>query len=193
MGDELPCLARVSVRGHGGDHSSAGDDKAGRAIQKRKKISRLNIRERPVLKLQTLQWLDRLFPRTLAGSCVVLTVVVALVLPVVALALRARNGSDGVLAACIAAGICWVASITALVVAKITTDTQLRLAGVFASMALRTGIPLIAAILLTSTSPTLTRGGVFGATVVFYLLTLMLETVLSVRLVNSTSDMSGVS
>jgi len=122
-----------------------------------------------------------------------LTVVVALVLPVVALTLRARNGKDGVIAACVAAGVCWVAALAALVVAKITTDLQARLAGVFASMILRTGVPMIAAITLTSTSPTLARGGVFGATVVFYLLTLMLETVLSVRLVNSTSDMSGVS
>lgn len=122
-----------------------------------------------------------------------MTVVVALVLPVVALTLRARNGKDGVIAACVAAGVCWVAALAALVVAKITTDLQARLAGVFASMILRTGVPMIAAITLTSTSPTLARGGVFGATVVFYLLTLMLETVLSVRLVNSTSDMSGVS
>ena len=52
---------------------------------------------------------------------------------------------------------------------------------------------MIAAIILTTSSPALARGGVFGATVVFYLLTLIFETILSVRLVNSTSDMSRVS
>lgn len=122
-----------------------------------------------------------------------LTAVVAVALPFVAAVLHGRSGVDGLFAACAAASVCWLASMAALVVVKVSTDMQNRLAGVFGGMLLRTGVPLVAAVILTSSSPALARGGVFGATVVFYLLTLVFETVLSVRLVNSTNGMSRVS
>lgn len=114
-------------------------------------------------------------------------------LPIIALVRQSSSGTDGVYAACVAAAVCWFASVSALVVVKVTTDMQARLAGVFASMALRTGVPLMAAIVLANNSPSLARGGVFGVTVVFYLLLLMFETILSVRLVQSTSDASRIS
>ena len=94
------------------------------------------------MKQHTLQWLYRLGPRTLRGGVLALTAVVALALPVVAAVLHARRGPDGVYAAAVAAGLCWLATVTALVVTKIATDRQARLAGVFGAMLLRTGVPL---------------------------------------------------
>lgn len=144
------------------------------------------------MKQHTLQWLDRLGPRTLRGGVLALTAVVALALPVVAAVLHARRGPDGVYAAAVAAGLCWLATVTALVVTKIATDRQARLAGVFGAMLLRTGVPLAGAVVLVASSPALARGGVFGATVIFYLLTLAVETASSVRMINSTNDVSRV-
>jgi len=58
-------------------------------------------------------------------------------------------------------------------------------------MILRTGVPFIAAVMLTASSPTLREGGFFGATVVFYLLTLSLETLFSVRLISTSGVVPG--
>jgi hypothetical protein len=94
-----------------------------------------------------------------------------------------RHGIAGLEAVLVAAGTCWISSVAALYLTE-----KLRLAGhiipgVFAGMLLRLALPLATGIFLSEWGGALADAGVFGFIVVFYLVTLAVETALSVRLI----------
>jgi len=111
--------------------------------------------------------------------------VVLLALPVVAWIAHVRFGVDGVLAALVAAGVCWSAATLALVSAGLLRGPNAALYSMLFGMFFRLGLPLFAGVLLTRQGGPLSRAGLFGWLVVFYLLTLVAETVLSLRVLAS--------
>jgi hypothetical protein len=98
-----------------------------------------------------------------------------------------RYGSNGIVSALLAAAICWIASLSALLLVAITAATPNALTGTFGAMGLRTGVPLASAFVLAVSSPTLAKAGIVGMLLCFFLVSLMVETVLSVVIVSAPS------
>ena len=117
---------------------------------------------------------------------------VLLAFPLVAYFAHLRTGTQGVAAAAVATVVCWLASTAALVVTSLFRGSR-AVVGILVAMSLRTGVPLIMAILLAKSSRWLAEGGVFGAIVIFYLLTLIVETLLSLRFTDVARGVSKVS
>jgi hypothetical protein len=140
------------------------------------------------LNLHTQSSVDAGTHHRLFQACAVLAAVVTAAFVAIAWISSTRHGSQGVVAAAVAAGVCLASGIAALAATAAFRNTPSQLTGVFLAMLLRTGVPLAAAITLTNASPMLARAGLFGTMVVFYLLTLAVETVLSVRLLKSGHD-----
>lgn len=135
----------------------------------------------------------RMLPSGVLAGCVVLAFVVILGGLVAGWVSWSRHGADGVVAVVVAGLVCFLSSAAALIVTGLTCRGDSRLAGVFAAIALRTGVPLFAGVVISAMVPSLANAGVFGAIVGFYLLTLLFETILSVRLVNAANGVTGVS
>lgn len=125
------------------------------------------------------------FARTFGAALLVLTLLVVFALAVAAPVGYQAYGRAGLFASSTAAVVCWAASAAALFVTHLFAGTPAALSGLFMSIGLRTGLPLAAAAVLSTQSAMLADGGVFGFFVVFYLLSLAAETVLSVGLMNA--------
>lgn len=115
--------------------------------------------------------------------CLWLSVVVLAVLPVMAGYGYSAYGRMGVYAALAAAGICWLGAVIALVVTALTRGAQSGGYGLLLGIAFRTGIPLVASMMLKEQGGPLAEAGVFGMIVVYYLITLTSETLLAMRLI----------
>jgi len=126
-------------------------------------------------------------PRAMVISCLVLTLLMAIAAIVAAVVGYERYGGTGVVTAGVAATTCWLASLTALVLVGLTTATPNAMSGLFGAMGLRTGIPLIVAFVLAALSPTLANAGIVGMFLVFFLVSLTVETTLSVVIVSTPS------
>ncbi|MDZ4819278.1 MAG: hypothetical protein SGJ20_09925 [Planctomycetota bacterium] len=90
-------------------------------------------------------------------------------------------------AAAIAAALCWVCSIAALVLASIAhrlaaRDASAGMAYVLLGMLIRMGIPFAVGMAVSTADTQLSRAGFFPLVLVFYLITLVAETILSVML-----------
>jgi len=118
----------------------------------------------------------------------VLTLAVIMALPLVGHYLYLRSGINGVIATAVAAFVCWSGAVAALVLTKRFHGSENAVTGLFLAMFCRTAFPLIAALVLSNTSRSLAEGRVFGAILAFYLLTLAVETALSVGVLNSAED-----
>ena len=94
------------------------------------------------------------------------------------------HGLTGIAAAAVAAGVCGAAGLTSLAIVVVTRSTPQKVAGLFASMLIRTGVPLAFGIAISRSGGVLAEAGVFGMIVCFYLLMLFIETWLSVSLVD---------
>ena len=116
-------------------------------------------------------------------SCLWLTAVVVAALLIVGGALAATRGRDAVVAAAVAAGICWAGSTIALIAAARLGTTNRVLQAHLLGMFFRLGLPLGAGMALQAQQGFLAKAGVFGLIVVFYLVTLVAETLLSLRFV----------
>jgi hypothetical protein len=116
-------------------------------------------------------------------SCLALTAVVLLALLVVGGVVGSSRGVNGVLAASTAAGICWVGSTIALLIAGYASRSNQAAQGHLLGMFFRLGLPLGAGMLLQMTGGPLADAGVFGLIVVFYLVTLVAETLLSLQFI----------
>lgn len=98
-----------------------------------------------------------------------------------------RHGTTGLLAAAIATGVCLVSAILALQAVAVTAGTNNAVSGTLLSMVMRSAIPFFSAILLCQLSPPLADAGLFGMVLVIYLIVLLVETTVAVRLVNQLS------
>jgi hypothetical protein len=100
------------------------------------------------------------------------------------------SGSSGILAALVALGICLFAGTLALVVTAVSQRMNQGVQGVFGAMLVRMSVPLVALFLLPKIGGPLNAAGVMGMLMAYYLITLAVETWLSLRFVPA-SKISG--
>jgi len=112
-----------------------------------------------------------------AHSAVLGAAVLALACLVAPLAMVA-GGVPGLAASAVAGGVCLLGAWAALLVCHAFRRTKYALAAVLAAMVPRMGIPLGLALLLHFRVPMLADGGLFYYLLVFYPVTLTLETLL---------------
>lgn len=93
-----------------------------------------------------------------------------------------QKKSDGVLAAGVASGVCWLASMCGLVVFVQQRGWEGEVFAAFAPMVIRLFLSLIALAVLLSSGGSLARAGVGGMVVVNYLALLVAEILVFVRL-----------
>ncbi|MEX0819658.1 MAG: hypothetical protein WD070_08685 [Pirellulaceae bacterium] len=94
------------------------------------------------------------------------------------------HGQVGVTAAAVAAIVCLGAGLVALTFLALFREPQQVVSGVGLAMLFRMAIPMLIGVVLTSLGGPLAEAGVFGMIVGFYLVGLLVETLLAVRLVN---------
>lgn len=99
----------------------------------------------------------------------------------------AAHGLAGTAATATAAVVCWVGAVIALVLLERSRGTHRAVYAVLGGMLIRLTLPILAAIFLPSRAPLLAEGALLGQIVVFYLLTLALETLLAARMLNTSS------
>jgi len=123
---------------------------------------------------------------TMAVGCV--TGVIAIAFPAFAAYGYAQHGVIGVLAAGVAGGICWAAGSIAILFVTLLRDPDQVISAIGLAMMFRMGIPLVAGIFLMKLGGPLAEAGVFGMIVGFYLIGLVVETFLAVRLTSNSND-----
>ncbi len=125
-------------------------------------------------------WLASLRRVGLGAQSAVLLGAVLPVYAVVAPVACRLYGADGLAAAGLAAGLCLLGAELALVVCRLFRDPKDALYAVVFGMLLRMGIPLLAALVFCVRGGPLAEAGLLVYLVVFYPVTLSVETVLSV-------------
>ena len=125
-------------------------------------------------------------------SCAVLAAVVVLAFPAFAWYGFAQSGFNGILAAVVAAGVCFGGAVAALLVTTLLIGPQSGVQGTLLGTMFRTGVPLGAAVALSQGGP-LTETGVVGMILIYYLLTLSVETLLAVLLLRPACKTSKAS
>ena len=122
-------------------------------------------------------------PRLNLATCALLLLLAVLAgFAIVAPFAYDRHGVDGVLATATAAGVCWSAASLALVASALVRGQFAGFHAMILGMFFRVGLPLAAGVYLTKRGGSLADAGVFGLLVIFYLLTLAVETPLSLAL-----------
>jgi len=131
---------------------------------------------------------------TVLRFCAWLTLAVLVFSVPIAWVADARHGSWGLAATAVAGGVCWLGAVLALWITwQFSGAGPVAVQGVLLGMLFRMGLPLAAGVALTTSGGALAQAGVFGLILAFYLLTLPLETWLSVRLVSSQVSAGAVS
>jgi hypothetical protein len=121
--------------------------------------------------------------RGVGNSVAILTTLVAATWLLDAWFVVPSRGWEGAAVAGVAAGVCWMSSVLALLVTVGCAKGKQAMAGALGGIIFRTGGPL-AAMAVGSQIPFLSRQGFGGQVVVFFLVALAAETVLVVRLAN---------
>ena len=91
--------------------------------------------------------------------------------------------SRAMLAAATAVGICWLSGSLALAVTCFGTQFRLPVQGVLGGMLVRMALPLVAGIVLSEVGGPLAEANVFSMIVGVYLCALVVETLLSLRMI----------
>jgi len=120
---------------------------------------------------------------SLVASCAVLAVVLAPVAILVAWISSGRFSADTLLAAAIGGGICWLAASLALTATYLGNRWHAPVQGVLAGMLFRLGLPLMAIIALPKLGSPWTPTGVAATILGVYLVALVVETGLALRMV----------
>ena len=117
--------------------------------------------------------------------CVLLSVALFAPLPLFVWYGYSSSEMAGVWAAAVAAVVCWFGGVVALVLAGVTRGTPAAVHATLMGIFFRTGVPLVTGLLLQRAGGELARGGVFGMILGYYFWALIVETLLSVRLVGA--------
>lgn len=120
-------------------------------------------------------------PTSLWTASAVLTLITAAVFPVFAGIGHGRAGWSGVGAAGVAAGVCWTGGVLALLAAGLFRSSRNAVNGILLGMACRTGLPLVAGLVLLRRGGPLASAGVFAMILGYYLVILVAETLLAIR------------
>ncbi len=134
------------------------------------------------------RWTDGRRPLSLATACAWLAATVLVSYPIVGGIAGQRDGQVGWIAAAVAAVTCWFASTAALVAGQRHRGPQRGFFVLLYGLAFGFAVPLVAGTVLTRLVPSLAAAGLFGLMVVFYLVTLTVGTLLSVRLLSATES-----
>ncbi|PQO42933.1 hypothetical protein C5Y93_24735 [Blastopirellula marina] len=129
----------------------------------------------------------------LRGPALALTIAVALPTPLLAWYAHTQHGAIGIQAVLFAAMICWGSSLGALTLIVTYRRSPYAMHAAMAGIGLRTGIPLAIGAFLKQAEGPLAEAGVFGMIMAYYLLTLLVETVLAARLLQSAANVSKAS
>lgn len=89
------------------------------------------------------------------------------------------TGMAGLVATAAAAGVCWIGAAGALAVSRAFRGPNRALHGVLCGMLLRTGLPLVSALVLQLSIDALADAHLLVYFLVFYPITLLVETILS--------------
>ena len=119
----------------------------------------------------------------LVASCALLAVVLAPAAILVAWISSGRFAADTLLAAAIGGGICWVAASLALTATYLGNRWQSPVQGVLAGMLFRLGLPLVAITALPKLGGSWAPPGVATTILGVYLVALVVETGLALRMV----------
>lgn len=103
----------------------------------------------------------------------------------------ARYGESGLWAATIAATVCGVSAGASLAVVARASRSGMGVHGALLGMLIRLGAPLATGVYFQQRGGELAEAGVFGLIVVFYLVTLFVETLLSVKLIQQLPKKAG--
>jgi len=121
----------------------------------------------------------------LAQSCLILTAALLAVFPAFAYFGYLRSGASGLTAAGVAGGVCWLAGLVSLMLIGTFRGQQAAVNALLLAILVRTGLPLVVGLVLTEQGGELARAGVFGMILGYYLVALVVDTLLSVRLLSS--------
>lgn len=130
-------------------------------------------------------------PLGLTAGWVWFTLAVAPLVPMLGLYASATHGVSGWIAASGAVGVCWVAGMLALAIVARSRGLS-AVSGMLLAMLIRLGGPIVVGIAIDSRGGPLAEAGFFGLVVVSYLATLVVETLLMVRMVQSSASAGGV-
>jgi cytochrome bd-type quinol oxidase subunit 1 len=95
----------------------------------------------------------------------------------------ARSGMVGIAAAAIALGVCWFSASLALACVYVGQEIKNPIAGILGGMIVRMGLPLAVGLLIQRSNGPLADAGCFLMILGLYLVALVVETWLSLRLV----------
>ncbi len=98
------------------------------------------------------------------------------------------HGQAGIRAAGVAAFVCLAAGLVALTFLALFRDPRQAFNGIGLAMLFRMAIPMTTGVVLTNIGGPLAEAGVFGMIVGFYLVGLLVETLLAVRLVSGVRE-----
>ncbi len=120
-------------------------------------------------------------------SCALLALAVVGFYPLVAGYGYSQYGNSGVASASVAAGVCFVGAAAALMCVAFLQGPTAAVNSTLLGMLFRMGLPLGGAMVLNQNGGPLAEAGVLGMVLVYYLFTLVIETLLSLRLVKHRS------
>jgi hypothetical protein len=101
-----------------------------------------------------------------------------------------RHGTAGAWAVGVALGVCWATGTAALAIIRLTRAAGRATHGLLLSMLVRMAVPMIVGAALDQRGGPLAAAGVFGWIVVYYLVMLAVESLLSVRLFKQAKNIS---
>jgi drug/metabolite transporter (DMT)-like permease len=133
-------------------------------------------------------------PRSVARLVLYCAILAAVIVPVAAAMGwygHWRFQQMGILAAVVAALVCWGASAAALVATYLGQQLQAPVQGILIGMFFRMGVPLVAGLVLHEQGGPLAQAGVFAMIVGLYFCSLIVETLLSLRLVPQSNVQLG--
>lgn len=122
------------------------------------------------------QWTMKFCPTRLSARCALLVTLTALLLAAVAPFAWQLNGREGLIAACLGAGICLFASAGAIAMSELFRGPHNALAAVLSGMLVRMAVPLIFVMIVYLRSNVLAEAGLVFYVLLFYLVTLAVET-----------------
>ena len=127
------------------------------------------------------------------AACGMLTLALLVVFPVFAWFGYSRHGMLGVQAATVAGSLCWAGGMLALLTVVVVRGSEKVLQRFLLGMFFRMGLPLVAGLDLKERGGDLAQSGVFEMILGFYLVALVVETVLSLRFVAPAGKMTEAS
>ncbi|HJN09949.1 MAG TPA: hypothetical protein QF564_14780 [Pirellulaceae bacterium] len=127
-------------------------------------------------------------------ACVLLSLALLLVFPIIGAYAFNAHGTNGLIAAALAGAICWSGAMIALLLVLLFRNSPNQMiSATLLGMLFRMGLPLVTGVVLTRAGGPLADAGLFGMIMVFYLVGLVLETTLSVRVLGSSQTVAKAS